>query len=104
MPDVEPLIFRRMTVSRLTEIPRLALSKPAMGQFLSRRGHDRLERAVSRRSRDRNRTAGVDPQPTFGESGFAVSEAAAWVAARLSPDVEVSNARQSLGGLGHLGV
>ena len=30
----------------------------------------------------------LDPQPTFGESGFAVSEAAALVAARLSPDVE----------------
>jgi len=27
----------------------------------------------------------LDLQPTFGESSFAVSEAAAWVEARLSP-------------------
>jgi hypothetical protein len=39
------------------------------------------------------------PQPTFGELGFAVSEAASWVEARLSPDVESPTRASPLGAL-----
>jgi hypothetical protein len=46
----------------------------------------------------------VRPTADLRRVCFAVSEAAAWVEARLSPDVESPTRASPLGGLGHPGV